>query len=158
MYFRSSPLAKHITRLLLLNLNICIPPPLPPAETGGLDVVRYLVQWDVEATFRNIATSGYEATVAATPGAARECYDIQIAAVSASVPRFVRVAAYNGYDHSPFEASLPASASQYARGRELRHRRDCRPRQPAQRGRAVGRLRCRDIPCALGGCDWPPKA
>ncbi len=82
----------------------------PPASDGGQAVVRYLVQWDVSEDFRNIKTSGYEASVAATPGAETECYDIEIAAVSASVPRFVRVAAYNGYDYSPFAATSPSSA------------------------------------------------
>ena len=41
----------------------------PPASDGGQAVVRYLVQWDVSEDFRNIKTSGYEASVAATPGA-----------------------------------------------------------------------------------------
>ena len=37
----------------------------PPASDGGQAVVRYLVQWDVSEDFRNIKTSGYEASVAA---------------------------------------------------------------------------------------------
>ena len=43
----------------------------PPASDGGQAVVRYLVQWDVSEDFRNIKTSGYEASVAATPGPPR---------------------------------------------------------------------------------------
>jgi hypothetical protein len=81
-----------------------------PASNGGQNVVRYLVQWDVSADFRNIKTSGYEASVAATLDVETECYDIEIAAVSASVPRFVRVSAYNGYDYSDFAMTSPSSA------------------------------------------------
>ena len=81
----------------------------PPASDGGQAVVRYLVQWDVSEDFR---TSRRRATRRASRRrrARTECYDIEIAAVSASVPRFVRVAAYNGYDYSPFAATSPSSA------------------------------------------------
>lgn len=83
----------------------------PPLYTGGQTLVGYVVEWDTDANFANIDTSGYRATPHATLNATRECYDIAITAASSSLPRFVRVAAFNGFAYSYKVPSVPDSAA-----------------------------------------------
>ena len=69
-----------------------------PADSGGLPVVRYLVEWDIEADFSNIGTSGYRHELVVDPDDGPTFhYNIPITSVSSQIPRFARVSAYNTF-------------------------------------------------------------
>ena len=78
-----------------------------PQSSGGASIARYRVEWDVDADFSNLATSGYFAEV----DGQTLCYAIAISAASSTVPRFARVSAYNGFDWSPPAGTTPPSAA-----------------------------------------------
>jgi hypothetical protein len=83
-----------------------------PISSGGGDVVQYMVQWDVINSFQNVEKNGYSRTLPVSPGSGPVfCFTIDIAASSASVPRFARVAAYNGFSWSAFGYPTPVSAT-----------------------------------------------
>ena len=83
-----------------------------PSDEGGAPITRYRVQWDLASSFANIATSGFQHDIVVTDSTQTQfCYNIAVPSASASVPRYVRVLAYNDYDWSTPSSSTPASVA-----------------------------------------------
>ena len=83
-----------------------------PLNDGGAPIIQYTVQWDVTNAFTNAVANGNSVTLTVAPGDGPVfCYTIIIAASSASIARFARVSAFNGFSSSPFGLPTPASAT-----------------------------------------------
>ncbi|GMH48103.1 hypothetical protein TL16_g00217 [Triparma laevis f. inornata] len=83
-----------------------------PSDLGGAAITRYRVQWDMDSTFVNIATSGFQHDIVVIdPSQTQFCYNIPIPSASSTIARYVRVLAYNDYDWSSPAASTPTSVA-----------------------------------------------
>ena len=84
-----------------------------PLDLGGSPIQMYRVEWDIVATFQNIGVSGNvrEMIVDILPlnATSTYCIDIAINPASASIARYARVYAYNGYAWSSVGYPTPRS-------------------------------------------------
>ncbi len=87
----------------------------PPESMGGAPVSRYRLEWDLDADFSNIATSGFyhEFVVddSTLPESGKYYYNIIIAPSSSWRPRFARVRASNGFSWGEWAYTEPASVT-----------------------------------------------
>ena len=65
------------------------------------------MQWDINLSFSNVASSSFHAEVLVDDTSNMFCYNININADSSSIPRFGRVLAFNGYKWSQPALSNP---------------------------------------------------
>ena len=118
----SAPGAPTLVQLLpLSDLSLKLVWALP-AESGGLNITSFRVEWDTTAGFDSIATSGYTADVNPADPAFADCgglffFNIPVTHASAWMPRFARVRAYNNFAWGPDALpSGPAAAAMRAPG------------------------------------------
>ncbi len=85
----------------------------PPEVTGGTPVSRYRIEWDLDADFSNIATSGFYHELVVDNSNSSEngkyYYNIAIPAASAWRPRFARLRASNGFSWGEWAYTEPLS-------------------------------------------------
>ncbi|CAN0077101.1 unnamed protein product, partial [Phaeothamnion confervicola] len=88
----------------------------PPASDGGQPVSRYRVEWDVDAGFANVGTSGFFHDLPVAPGAGSGdgadalFYNIVLPQSSSWLTRYARVRAYNSFAWGPDAYTTPAGA------------------------------------------------
>lgn len=80
-----------------------------PLSDGGDTVTQYRVDWDTDADFSNLGTSGFYHTLSVGDDAGPYFYNIVIPAASSWLPRFARVSAYNSFAWG--EPGMPDPAS-----------------------------------------------
>ena len=84
-----------------------------PLDLGGPPIQMYRVEWDIVATFQNVGVSGNvrEMIVDVLPlnASSTYCIDIAINPASASIARYARVYAFNGYAWSQVGFPTPRS-------------------------------------------------
>ncbi len=87
----------------------------PPESTGGAFVSRYRLEWDLDANFSNIGTSGfyYEFVIddSTLPESGKYYYNIIVASSSSWRPRFARIRAYNGFSWGEWAYTVPVSVT-----------------------------------------------
>jgi len=81
-----------------------------PADDGGATIDSYRIEWDIDADFGNIQTSGYTHVLSGS-GEGPFFYNIPISTASAWIERYVRVLAHNDRGWSVPQASTPLSAA-----------------------------------------------
>lgn len=80
-----------------------------PLSDGGDTVTQYRVDWDTDADFANLGTSGFYHTLSVGNEAGPYFYNIVIPAASSWLPRYARVSAYNSFAWG--EPGVPDPAS-----------------------------------------------
>jgi len=95
-----APLKVEILPLSDLSLKVVWAAPL---DNGGMPIVTYRVEWDTAEGFPSIETSGYAADVSVSdPATFAHCnglyyFNVPVTKMSAWMPRFARVRAYNTF-------------------------------------------------------------
>ncbi|CAM9165015.1 unnamed protein product, partial [Choristocarpus tenellus] len=69
-----------------------------PASNGGNTVFMYRIEWDIDPTFSNIATSGFHHILTVGEEEGPYFYNIVVPAASSWLSRYARVTAYNSYE------------------------------------------------------------
>lgn len=80
-----------------------------PLSDGGDTVTQYRVDWDTDADFANLGTSGFYHTLSVGDEEGPYFYNIVIPAASSWLPRYARVRAYNSFAWG--EPGVPDPAS-----------------------------------------------
>lgn len=81
-----------------------------PSSDGGTKILQYRVDWDVDAAFSNLPTSGFYHVVSVGDDDGPYYYNIVLPAASSWMPRYARVKAYNSFSWSDPGLPVPASA------------------------------------------------
>lgn len=84
-----------------------------PTSDGGSSITHYKVQWDIDASFLNIDTSGFEYIMPVNNSDGPYfCYNIPVDSSSASIGRYARVAAFNGFKWSELKETSKSAVAQ----------------------------------------------
>lgn len=81
-----------------------------PSSNGGSTVIQYRVDWDVDESFSNLATSGFYHVLSVSDDEGPHFYNIVVPAASSWMPRYARVRAYNSFAWSKPGLPVPPSA------------------------------------------------
>ncbi|CAM9134269.1 unnamed protein product [Discosporangium mesarthrocarpum] len=82
-----------------------------PASNGGNPVNMYRIDWDIDADFANLPTSGFYHMYAVTEEEGPYFYNIVVPAASSWLPRYARITAYNSYQWGPVAYPDPKSGT-----------------------------------------------